>query len=169
MLHDKDLKATVASMKANVKAQFSEVTDIAEDREFWRKGKANVEVKVGGPIMNLIQLTYTDNHQYFKLGKILQSIPLTSNSKWMAWWTDLHNPLHKAGYCLDPEFHAYDHITSPEALTDLCTMCEKIHGEGSAEHAKAQLHWQCFYKAKKGAMFSRDNTWTNAAKIDEDL
>ena len=51
-------------------------------------------------------------------------------------------------YCLDPEFHAYDHTACPEALTDLYTMYDKIHGEGSAESAKAQLDWQCFYKSK---------------------
>ena len=33
---------------------------------------------------------------------------------------------------------------------------------------KAQLHWQYLYKAKKGAMFSRDNTWTNAAKMGQE-
>ena len=47
-------------------------------------------------------------------------------------------------------------------------MCDKIHGEGSAESKKAELHWQCFYKAKKGAMFSRDNTWTSAAKMGQE-
>ena len=83
----------------------------------------------------------------------------------MAQWTDLHNPLHGAGYCLDPEFQAYDHTTCPEALTGLYTMSDKIHGEGSAESAKAQRDWQFFDKAKKGAMFSRVNTWTNAAKM----
>ena len=56
----------------------------------------------------------------------------------MAQWTDLHNPLHRTGYCLDPEFHAYDHTTCPEELTDLYTMCDKIHGYGSAESAKIQ-------------------------------
>ena len=40
----------------------------------------------------------------------------------------------------------------------------KIHGEGSAESAKVQLDWQCFYQpeAEKG---TRDNKWTNAAKM----
>ena len=33
---------------------------------------------------------------------------------------------------------------------------------------KAQLHWHYFYKAEKGAMFSRDNTWTNAAKVGQE-
>ena len=47
-------------------------------------------------------------------------------------------------------------------------MCDKIHGEVSAESTKAELHWQCFYKAKKGAMFSRDNTWTSAAKMGQE-
>ena len=47
-------------------------------------------------------------------------------------------------------------------------MCDKIHGEGSAESAKVQWHWQWFYKAKKGAMFSRENTWTYAAKMGQE-
>ena len=34
--------------------------------------------------------------------------------------------------------------------------------------AKQQLDWQYFSKAKKGAMFSRDNTWTNAAKMGQE-
>ena len=63
----------------------------------------------------------------------------------------------RSWYCLDPEFYAY-HTTCPEALTDLFTMCDKfhghtIHGKGSAESAKAQLDWQCFYKSRKGSMF----------------
>ena len=37
----------------------------------------------------------------------------------------------------------------PETLTDFCTMHDKIHGEGSAESAKAQLDWQCFHRARK--------------------
>ena len=41
---DKDLKAKVASMKADAKARFSEVVDVADDREFWRKGKASASV-----------------------------------------------------------------------------------------------------------------------------
>ena len=79
LLHDKDLKATVASIKANAKAQFSEVVDIAEDREFWRKGKALVELRVCGPMMNFLRMTYSDssctgkvNHRNFNSGKILQ-------------------------------------------------------------------------------------------------
>ena len=92
----------------------------------------------------------------------------TYSIKWTAQWTDLHNPLHGAGYCLYPEFHAYDHTTCSKALTDLYTMCDKIYGEGSAESAKAQLDWQCFYTANKGAIFSRDNTWTNPAKMGQE-
>jgi hypothetical protein len=57
----------------------------------------------------------------------------------MAQWTDLHNLLHGARYCLDQEFHAHDHVACPEALTNFSTMCDKIHGEGCAESAKAQL------------------------------
>ena len=49
-------------------------------------------------------------------------------------------------------------------------MSDKIHGEleGSAESAREQLDWQCFYKAKKDAMISRDNTWSNAAKMGQE-
>ena len=80
MLHN-DLKATVASKKADAKARFSEVVDIAEYREFWRKGKALVELRVCGPIMNILRMAYSDNscsgnvnHENFKLGNILQSM-----------------------------------------------------------------------------------------------
>ena len=79
LLPDKDLKATVASMKVDAQAQFSNVIDIAEYREFWRKGKALVELLVSGPIMNLLRKACSDNsctgkvyHEIFQLGKILQ-------------------------------------------------------------------------------------------------
>ena len=59
----------------------------------------------------------------------------------MAQWTDLHNLLHGAGNCLNPEFPSYDYIvtTCTKALTDLYTvsMCDTNHGEGSTESAKA--------------------------------
>ena len=68
-------------MKANAKARFSEVVDIAEDREFWRKGKALVELLVCGVIMNLLLIADSENsgtgkinHENFKLGKILWSM-----------------------------------------------------------------------------------------------
>ena len=47
-------------------------------------------------------------------------------------------------------------------------MYDKIHGEGNAESAKAHFGLAIFYKAKKGAMFSRDNRWTNAAKMGQE-
>ena len=84
MLHDKNLKATVASMKADAKAQFSKIIDFDQYREFLLKGKALDELRVSGPIMNLLQMVYSDNfgtgnsgkvnHKNFKLGKILQSM-----------------------------------------------------------------------------------------------
>ena len=52
----KDLKATLASMKADAKARFSEVVYTAEDREFLRKGKALVELQVCGPCKNLFPM-----------------------------------------------------------------------------------------------------------------
>ena len=39
-------------MKVDAEARISEVVDIAEDMELWRKGKALVELRVCGPIMN---------------------------------------------------------------------------------------------------------------------
>ena len=47
-------------MKAYAKAWFIEVRDIAEEREFWRKGKALVELQVCGPVMNLLQMADSD-------------------------------------------------------------------------------------------------------------
>ena len=41
-------------MKAYAEARFSELVDIAEDREFLRKGKVVVELQVCGPIINLL-------------------------------------------------------------------------------------------------------------------
>ena len=41
----------------------------------------------------------------------------------------------------------------------------QIHGAGSAELAKKQLDWQCYYQVKKGAIFTRDTTWTNASQM----
>ena len=60
----------------------------------------------------------------------------------MAQWTDLHNPLHGAGYCLNPDIHAYDHTTCPEALTDLYTMCDKIN-------CKAAVGLAIFFQSKE--------------------
>ena len=48
-------------MKADAKARLSEVMDIAEDREFRRKGKALVEPQVCGPFKNLFRMADGDN------------------------------------------------------------------------------------------------------------
>ena len=42
--------------------------------------------------------------------------------------------------------HTYDHTSCP-MLSDLYTICDRIFGEGSAESAKVQLDWKCFFKA----------------------
>ena len=75
-----------------------------------------------------------------------------------------NNPLHGAGYCLDPEFHPHDDSACPEALQDLFCMCDKVHGAGSQESGKAQLDWSCAYKAKAGIL-QNETTWANAAKM----
>ena len=81
--------------------------------------------------------------------------------KWMALWTDLYNPLHGSGYCLHPEFHAYNHTTRTKALTDLYTMWDKIHGEGSARLSctgniyTRQRKAQCSQETTHGQMQQR--------------
>ena len=102
-------------------------------------------------------------HEMFKASKLLESMSKSAeygyipkathdaiSAKWLQRWTDLHYPLHVAGYCLDPEFHSHDHSLCAEALCDLFCMCDKVHGAGSAASAKAQLDWSCAYKAKTG-------------------
>ena len=75
-----------------------------------------------------------------------------------------NNPLHGAGYCLDPEFHSHDHSACPEALQDLFCMCDKVHGARSQESGKAQPDWSCAYKAKAGILQNK-TVWANAANI----
>jgi hypothetical protein len=48
----------IRKMKAEAKACFSEVVDILENREFWRRGKALVELCV--PVMNLLKRADSD-------------------------------------------------------------------------------------------------------------
>ena len=76
-------------------------------------------------------------HDMFKTGKLLEAMSLSDeyyyaydaiSAKWLQRWTDLHNSLHGAGYCLDHEFHSHDHSACPEALQNLFCMCDKVHG-----------------------------------------
>ena len=75
-----------------------------------------------------------------------------------------NNPLHGAGYCLDPEFHSQDHSACPGAFQDLVCTCDKVHGAGSQESGKAQPDWSCAYKAKAGIL-QKKKVWANAAKM----
>ncbi len=52
----------------------------------------------------------------------------------------------------------------PRLWQTFFTMRNKIHSEGSAESAKAQLDWKRFYKAKKGPHLTRHHL-ENAAKM----
>jgi hypothetical protein len=79
-------------------------------------------------------------------------------------WTDLHSPLHGAGYCLDPEFNHHDHSACPEALNDFFAMCDRVHGQGSDASAKAQKDWHCAYKERTGVL-RNESTWKNAAEM----
>ena len=56
---------------------------------------------------------------------------LSTDIQLMARWTDLHNLLHGAGYCLNPDIFVYDQTTCPYALTDLYTMCDEINCKGA--------------------------------------
>jgi hypothetical protein len=83
-------------------------------------------------------------------------------------WTDLHNPLHGAGYYLDHEFHSHDHFTCAETLKDHFFMCNKVHGTGSAASGChqprpiTQLDWSCVYQAKAGIL-QNETARTDAA------
>ena len=50
-----------------------------------------------------------------------------------------------------------------EALSDLFSMCDKVHGAGSAASAKSQLVWSCACKAKAGIL-QKETVWAKAAK-----
>ena len=170
------MKALVAALKPEAKAKFSEIVDIVQNKEFWRTAKCLVELSA--PAMNLLRLADSDipgtgkvYHEMFKTEKLLETmsveydfIPKATrdaiSAKWLQRWTDLHNPLHGAGYCLDPEFHSHDHSACAEAMKDLFFMCDKVHGTGSAKSAKAQLDWSCAYKAKAGILQS-ETVWAN--------
>ena len=53
LVHDRELKALVASMKQEAKAKFSEVLAIVKSNEFWRTAKCLVELSA--PAMNLLR------------------------------------------------------------------------------------------------------------------
>ena len=72
----------------------------------------------------------------------------------MARWTNLHNPIHGAAFCLDPEYLWFDHqVGNAEAYGEFLTMCDLVHGEGSDEAAKCQVQYSA-YKRKQG-LFAR--------------
>jgi hypothetical protein len=74
------------------------------------------------------------------------------STTWLQRWIDLHNPLHNAGYCLDLVFHSHDHLACAEALKYFYDMCNLVYGTESAVAAKAQLDWNCAYKAQAGIL-----------------
>ena len=75
LVHDRELKALVASMKQEAKAKFSEVLAIVKSNEFWRTAKCLVELSA--PAMNLLRLADSDiprtvevYHGMFKISTI---------------------------------------------------------------------------------------------------
>ena len=58
--------------------------------------------------------------------------------------------MHGAGLCLHPEYHGdkYEQVKNSEAMTDLLTMCEKVHCKGSDKALKAMRQWTEHYKGR---------------------
>ena len=76
-----------------------------------------------------------------------------------------NNPLHGAGYCLDPEFHSHDHSACPEALQDLFCMCDKVHGAGIRNQGKLSLAAGLeLCKQSKGRYSSEQNSLGQCCK-----
>ena len=66
----------------------------------------------------------------------------------------MHNPLHRAAFCLDPEYHWFDHVKgNVEAYEEFLSMCDLVHGEGSNASALCIKQYAA-YKNKQG-MFAR--------------
>ena len=53
---------------------------------------------------------------------------------------------------MHPEYHGdkYEQEKNSEAMTDLLTMCEKVHCKGSDKALKAVLQWTELYKGRNG-------------------
>jgi hypothetical protein len=85
LVHDRELKALVASMKQEAKAKFSEVLAIVKSNEFWRTAKCLVELSA--PAMNLLRLADSDipgtgkgYHEMFETSKLLDSRSKSADS-----------------------------------------------------------------------------------------
>jgi hypothetical protein len=87
----------------------------------------------------------------------------------MAWWTDLHNPLHGAGYCPDQESHVHDHVACPNALTDFL-LCATYFMEQAVLNYLPRHNWtgNVFYKVKKGPIFSREIVFSSLDECSQD-
>ena len=58
LMHDKELKTVVASMKAESRARFDDVVSIVQRKEFWQKCKALLELSA--PAMNILRMADSD-------------------------------------------------------------------------------------------------------------
>ena len=123
IMADSGLNKVVEGMPADARSKFETISGFVNDRNFWKKIAALVELS--GPIMNVLRLCGGDipatgkvYNEMFVLGELLDAemasdsldfVPVaTMRSIRIAVrkrWTDLHNVLHGAGYLLDPEFH----------------------------------------------------------------
>jgi len=178
-MHDSTLRKIVDAMPNEAKSKYKMTQEIAGNDTFWRKVAALVELS--SPIVNVLRLCDSDipatgkvYNEMFVLGELLKrelskeslDVPVTTmrsvSNAFNKRWKDLHNPLHGAGYLLDPEFHGKisEHVP-PECLNDLITMAERVFVNDSDAAAKAVRDWQVAYKEKQG-IFAKDLIWRNA-------
>jgi len=75
-------------------------------------------------------------------------------------WTQLHNAVHGAAFCLDPEYHWFEHASNVEAYAEFLTMCDHVHGENSPEAAKCLVQYS-MYKDKRG-VFAHTSVWNSS-------
>ena len=75
-------------------------------------------------------------------------------------WEDLHNEIHCAAFCLDPEYHYVDHSANADAIEGLISFAEKVLGEETPELHKAMEQFSS-YKNKEG-LFAHSVVWKNA-------
>lgn len=183
IMADSGLNKVVEGMPADARSKFETISGFVNDRNFWKKIAALVELS--GPIMNVLRLCDGDipatgkvYNEMFVLGELLDAemasdsldfVPVaTMRSIRIAVrkrWTDLHNPLHGAGYLLDPEFHSkvLQHVPR-DCLSDLMEVAAKIFGEDHDKAAVAVRDWQTAYKERKG-IFQRDLVWANSRSM----
>jgi hypothetical protein len=120
LMHDKDLKAVVASMKLESRQKIDDVVTIVQtlqSKDFWQTSKALLELS--SPAMNILRLADSDipaagkvYHEMFKTEKLLESMLASADfnfipkpvhkeihAKWLKRWTDDHRSAQSFAWC----------------------------------------------------------------------